>query len=405
MLKQKTNRYAFVFFAVLTIVYLGVFLCLSLFTGLYDITDAHNDRFFSSDDVYFATSFFNVDPEPSIRIIKHPLLCTFGWIFTNLEHVVFPGDTSIAFHYGLIVLLQIALNLVSSVFLYKILTELHAVEAFSALLLTACYAFAFSTVFYTFIAESFIFSSAALILTYYYAGRKKPIVTLILGAVCAGITITNAVAWALIVLFGFQGRLRNRLMILIGGGLLFFGLVLLSPFRTTFFTNILSGGLRSAESYSDHFPLLELLPRVFYIFFGSTFFYLNTFSASPFGQFEGDALSFAPSAPVWVTVASALWLIMIAAALILSENRKMILAPIAVLCFNLLLHGVIQYGLKEGFLYSQHHLSAQILIVSVLMLHKSKIVRTAALVFAAVFLVCEVGFNIPGYLAILHTVP
>lgn len=405
MLKQKTNRYAFVFFAVLTIVYLGVFLCLSLFTGLYDITDAHNDRFFSSDDVYFATSFFNVDPEPSIRIIKHPLLCAFGWLFTNLEHVIFPGGVSIAFHYGLIVLLQIALSLVASVYLYKILTELYSIDPLPALLLTACYALAFSTVFYTFIAESFIFSSAALMLTYYCAGRKRPIITVILGALCAGITITNAVAWALIVLFGFPDKLRKRLLILVSGGLLFCALVSLTPFRTTFFTNILSGGLHSAESYSDHFPLAELLPRVFYIFFGSTFFYLDTFSASPFGQFERDALSFAPSAPVWVTAVSALWLIVLVTALILGENRKMILAPVAVLCFNIVLHGAIQYGLKEGFLYSQHHLSAQILIVSVLMSHKSKTVRTIALAFAAVFLICEVGFNIPGYLALLHTVP
>lgn len=402
--KRKKKVSVIAFFTILAVLYLAVFIYLAFFTNIYDISSAHNDRFFSSDDIYFVTSFFSTAPEPSLRVIKHPLLCAFGWLFTNLEHIVFPGGLSLTHHYEAIVLFQMALSWLSSLFLFKTVTEHHGVEHNLALSATALYALAFSTVFYTFIAESFIFSSFALILTYYFARKGNYVVTALLGALCAGITITNSVVWALIVFFTYRDSIWKRLALLISGGAAFCLLVYITPFRETFFQNIISGGLRSAENYSDSFPIAELVPRVFYVLFGSTLFYLDTFNASPFGEFQGDSLSFAPSAPYYVTIACIIWLALIVTAIVLSAKSRLSWAPIAVILFNLVLHGVIQYGLKEGFLYSLHHLSGEILLVSMLLSKKHGAVRYA--VFAAIIALCacEIVFNLPGYIEMLGTV-
>lgn len=293
-------------------------------------------------------------------------------------------------------------SLLSTWYLFLILSKQYNLQSSICFLVCSLYALAFSTLFYTFIAESYIFSSLVLLMTYYHSRQRHSAITIILGALAAGITITNAFLWAAIVFFS-GGEFKKRFQILISGGILFCMLVAILPINNGFFTYILPGSLSSASNYSDNFNIQTTALYVFFAFFSSTIFYINTADMSPFGDFIGDALCFIPSASTPIVVLSICWLVVLVFTVYSCRKNSKLYAPLIVIVMNLLLHGVIQYGLKEAFLYSLHHFSAQLLIVSLLWTEDSPLSykqKKICTYFYTMFLLCSVVLNIPGYLEI-----
>ena len=184
----RNESVRWLFFLSLAALYAVIFAFLRT-TTLFD-TSGHNDRLFSADDLYYVTNFFSVEMDTSPRIIKHPLLIAFGCLFTRVEALFF-GAISLRRHYQLIVLMQIGASLLSVGFLDRILERRYRLETWRALLVCAVYALAFSTLFFTFVAESYIISVLMLTASYWYAGERKTIPTVILGALSAGVTITH----------------------------------------------------------------------------------------------------------------------------------------------------------------------------------------------------------------------
>ena len=350
------------FFLCLAAVYGAIFAWLCR-TPFYDVAGEHNDRLFSADDVYCVTEFYAVPMDDSARIIKHPLFIVYASLFTRAEQAVF-GTVSVKSHYQVIVASQIVLSLLSTLCLERILRQQYGLGERRALLLCGVYALSFSTLFYTFVAETYILSALLLILTFYCARAGKDWATVLLGVCAAGVTITNAALWAVIVWLARGGGRLRRLCLLALGGAAFCAVTALLPVGDFFFSSIISGGLYSAQSFRDHFPLPELLVRIFFVFFGSTFYYLHTAMESPFGDYPGDALSFLPSASWPVAALALLWVGLLVWGIVRGRKSPLLWAPLGVLGCNLLLHGAVQYGLKEGFLYSLHHLPAQILLVA-----------------------------------------
>lgn len=391
-LDRSSSRAKPLFFAGLAAVYILLFFLLRR-TPFFDVTDQHNDRLFSADDVYYATEFFSAELDDSPRIIKHPLLIVIGCALTRLERLVF-GAISIRRHYELIVLGQMLCSVAAVICLDALLEKRYGVDRLKALMLCAIYACSFSTLFYTFTAESYILSSLLLLLAFTYAPKNMPI-TVLLGVLTAGVTITNAFLWALIVVFSGNNRKKTLLTLLLGG-LCFCAAVAVLPIRHAFFGNIFSGALNSAKNYSDHYSILEMLRRGFFIFFGSTTFWLDTADSSPFGDFQGDALSFLPSAPGLTVAAMVLWCALLLCGIARARKDRLLAAPLSVLLFSVLLHGVIGYGIKEGFLYSLHHFSAQILIIGLAVRGERKKTIWADILLAA-FLLAVLTLNLPGY--------
>ena len=402
--EKNTTFVPVLFFVLLAAAYLLIFFGLSR-TPVFDLTGGHNDRFFSADDLYYVTKIYGLPMDTSPQIIKHPLLAGFGALFTFAERALL-GEVSQVLHYELIVMAQLLAALASVFYLYRIFKERYKLPLAGSLILCSIYGFAVSTLFYTFIAESYIWSSLILIMTYYYAGKEKTGATIVLGALAAGVTITNAVLWAIIV--GASGRNRKKVLLTwVGGGLLFCAVVAVLPIGRLFFTNILTGGMNSAQNYSDHYSIPEMLKRTFFSFFGSTVFYIDTAHASPFGDFPGDALSFLPSANPAIVLLGLVWMGLLICAVILFRRDRRLWPPLAVLGCNLALHGLVQYGLKESFLYSLHHLSAQILIAGLLLVPERKGRRKEQkilLLILAVYFVMEILLNLPGYREMLQLV-
>lgn len=400
MANQRQAARRLGFFAALAVLY-GILFLLICRTGFYDIAGAHNDRVFSADDVYFVTSFFSQTMDTSARIIKHPLLILFGCAFTRLEHLLL-GTISMEHHYMLIVMMQICVGWLCGVVLDRILEEQYRLDTGRALLMCAIFGLSFSTLFYIYVGESYIYSALILLLTFYFARRGNLPVTAVLGILAAGITITNGALWAAIVVCS-GGTLRRKLTTLVLGGGGFCAVVALTPMRAFFFTKLIPGALGSANSFSDHFSPLGVVRRVFFAFFGSTGFYLDTMDQSAFGDFVGDALAFLPSAPLPITAAGLAWAALLAWAVLRHLRSPLLWAPLAVLGCNLFLHGVLQYGLKEAFLYSLHHLPAQVCIVSLSLTPEARLQERRAVTGVLVLYgVCLVVLNLPGYRALFQ---
>ncbi len=383
------------FFAALAALY-GVLFLLVCRTGFYDVTGAHNDRVFSADDVYFVTSFFSQTMDTSARIIKHPLLIVFGCLFTRIEGLLL-GTISMEHHYMLIVMTQICVGWLCVAVLDRILEEQYGLDTGRALLMCGIFGLSFSTLFYILVGESYIYSALILLLTFYFARRQNLPVTVALGILAAGITITNGALWAAIVVCS-SGTVRRKLTTLALGGGGFCGVMALTPMRAFFFTKLIPGALGSANSFSDHFSPLGVVRRVFFAFFGSTSFYLDTMDQSAFGDFVGDAVTFLPSAPIPIVAAGLAWAGLLAWSVWKYRRSPLLWAPLAVLGCNLFLHGALQYGLKEAFLYSLHHLPAQVCIAALpLAPDAGGKERRAATWGLAAYAVCLVILNLPGY--------
>lgn len=396
---QRRDRSQAALLICLALLYLSIFAFLRT-TTLYDVEGGHNDRLFSADDLYYVTEFFSAEMDDSPRIIKHPLLVVFGWAFTRLERLLL-GAVSVRRHYQLIVLGQMCASILTTCYLGCILTRHYKIDRKRTALLCAVYALAFSTLFYTFVAESYILSALVLMMSYYYAQEDRPVLMAVLGVLAAGITITNAALWAIIVLFSAQPW-RRRAAVLFSAGAAFCIAVALTPARTVFFSTFLSGALGSAHNYSDHFPLPEAALRVFFMIFCAPLFYLDTANTSPFGDFSGDALSFLPAAPWYLVLAGLSYLALLVYSAAAHRTQRSVWAPAGVLAANLVLHGLIQYGLKEGFLYCQHHLGAQLLIAAcALSPQAGKTQRRVATTVMALVLCAETAGDLPGYRALL----
>ncbi len=387
-----------VFFAIVSLIYAAVFVLL-VRSGLYQIENAHNDRLFSADDVYYVNKFFSAEMDTSLRIIKHPLLIVLGWLMTLAEQGLL-GAVSLQTHYILIVAGQCLMTIGTIYALDRIFETQYRMKTGCALLLCGIYAASFSVLFFCFVGESYALSALLLVLSFYFARRGNAPVTALLGTLAAGVTVTNGVLWAAIVLFS-GGTWKKRLLTLAGGTAAFFVLIAASPVRTVFFRNLISGGLNSVRNYGDHFGFLPALRRVFYAFFGSTGFVISLQMQSPFGDFAGDALSFVPSASWPVTAAASGFFALLVWATVTARRDRRLCAPLAVLALNLLLHGLLQYGLKEAFLYSLHHYPAQLLIVGLLLCGSARR-RKTAVPLLCVYGACLLVLNLPGYGSILR---
>ena len=399
MIKRKINV-PLIVVAVFLFIY-GFYFAILQSQGLYDINEyTQNDRFFSMDDSYYINHFYSTEIDNTGRIVKHPLLVAFGHYFTRLERSIL-GNISIEHHYMLVVALQIMVQVIALAYLYKTLTVHYKLKDYHAVLLTAIYGLSCASLIFTLIAESYIFSGALLILSHWFILQKKPVAAVIAGLLLGGVTITNIFIWVLLVLF-YDAKLYKRALMAAAGGLGLLGAIFILPIRSVFFAQCLAVFQSSPANYSDQFTLLEALKRGFYALFGSTYFYIDTVNASPFGKFQGTAVSFIPSASVLITILALIWLILLVYSIIINRKNPLIRAPLMVLLFNLALHVIKQYGLKEASLYSLHHSFAQILIIACLfsLSSKPRLTKTVSL-FLVFYLLMMIIFNGQGILEML----
>ena len=365
--RSTTNRLPIMItFVVIILAYIFCFAGF-ITEGVYDITPStNNDRFFSMDDSYYVNKIYSTKLDDTGRIVKHPLLIAGAHYATQAEHLIL-GDISIKNHYIIIVIFQILISFLGIYYLYKILDKKYHLSNLAISILLLIYALSCSNLLYTFIVESYILSGTILILSYWCLLEKKFKSLFVLGILAGGVTITNFALWALMVLF-LNDTLRTKLKVIVSSGVGLLITIAVLPIRGVFFTNVFKVFISSPQNYADKFDLLTAGKMGYYSLFGSTYMFIDTVNKSPFGEYAGKAISFVASAPTWMFAAMCVWVAGLIAAIIIGcyNKDKLLLIPMAVLMFSLVLHVLIQYGLKESFLYSLHHSFAQILIIGYL---------------------------------------
>lgn len=401
----RKNRIPIIIMVLFLIVY-GALFAYFQNKGIYNISEkTHNDRFFSMDDAYYVQHFYSTQLDDTGRIVKHPLLVAFGHYFTLAERLVL-GEKTVEHHYMLIILFQIFVQILALACLYKTLSKHYRLKSGHAVLLTLIYGFSCASILFTLIAESYVFSGALLIFTQWFILKKKPIPVVIMGILLGGVTITNLFIWGLLVLF-YEDKFYKRVIMAAVGGLGLLLVIFVLPVRDVFFSQVFDVFISSPENYRDQFSILECAKYGLYALFGSTWFFIDTANASPFGQFPGSAVSFIPLAPVYVDLFMGLWIVLLLLSVIVNRKNRLIWAPCAVLAFNLVLHVVVQYGLKEGSLYSLHHAFAQVMIVGGLLgmrEEKSRLtarIRQIASISLILFFLAMVLINTPKLLVLL----
>ncbi len=408
---KKEKRGLFTFLALFFMLYMVCFYAVQQ-GGTYAITSTtHNDRFFSMDDAYYVQNFYSVKWEDTGRVVKHPLFVAFAHYAAVAESMIL-GEVSVELHYLFVIMGQVLAQTVSLFFLFKILYDHYRLNFLKSALLTGLYGLSCSSLLFMLVAESYAYSGLVLILAWWCILNKKPTGTVITGILAGGITITNFFIWALMALFyGLDFSLKdgpaakrkllnlfikNSLRIGAAGVGLLVTIALL-PLRQAFFGQ-LQVFRSSPANYRDAFPLFEAVKNVFYTLFGSPLQYIDTVNQTPFGAYPGTAVSFVPSAGLVQSAFIAIWIALLAIGAFYGFKKgRLAWAPLAVLAFNLGLHGFIQYGLKEGFLYSLHHLFAQILLAA-MALHPEnpRAVRYGAIIFTSAYFAFIIFINYMG---------
>lgn len=358
------------------------------------------DRTFSLDDKYYTESVFNpqmVKPSESCGLaVKHPLMIVFGNRFAAIEAQIFSNiNNSTSRHYTDIILFQILLTTVGVIILYKIFREIIKIDKIKSLLLCLIYLVSNSTIIFTLFVDSFIYSSFLIILAYYMLSKKKYVLSGVIGALIFGVTITNVIIWAILVLFliGFKDI---KGLIKIGSSFLFTSLIIfifvLTPEYSDYICNNFFNVVNeNSKEFTDKYEVIDIVKPFFHFMCVAPLFYINIVNTDHRGLSLGKAISFTPDCNSILSIVTVIWFSIILYTIIKKYKNKNVVACSMVLLYNLLLHGGKQFGLKEAFLYSTHHFSLQLILISICLIdskHEKKLK-----IFLTIVIVLEIVFN------------
>ena len=358
------------------------------------------DSVLSYDDIYHARSIYSEAPnyEKIVgTITKHPFISVFGQVIHKGENIIFENNNHTD-HYYHIVLFQILLNGIGIFYLYKILTEQYKIKNKWCYLILTIYELATVSLLGTFILDSFIVSATLLIMSYYYLSKQKLIISTVLGILVAGLCITNSISFAIMAIFLLKKK-RNILKVGIG---CIFGTLLLSlflPYKELLYNNFFSEVQNQADKYIFvSSGIGGYVKLIFYYLLASPIFFLNTIHT----QFNGlDKVFFDLSARYPVIIITILFFVFIIYNVIKNIKDRNMLAACGVFIYNIFLHGILKFGLKEGTIYGLHFLFTEILMFAFGFKIKNTVARRIFIIFSIILLVVQIRYNLDGILKLL----
>ncbi len=363
------------------------------------------DTILSYDDILYSRNAYtdNLPYEDTIAtIVKHPLMRVFGGIVTSIDNNLFQNENSgPSDHYFHVVIVQIVINAIGVIYLYKILREQYKLRNRWCFLLLTMYEIATVTVLSTLLIETFIISGTLLIISYYYLDKQKLIPSIILGILVTGMCTTNSLAFGLMAIF----LLKNKKDIFKVGFGCAFGIIavaFLLPYRDILFQNFFSLSFGDAVMYSKDQSGLTYVQMLFYNLLASPLFFINQVH----GQENGlDFVRFELGANPIVFITTILFFICIIYNVVKNIKDKQLAGALALFIYNMELHGSIKFGLYEGTIYGLHFLFAEILLFAFGFKIKNKKLKIVFITFAIIILVIQLIFNISGLCNIYQYLP
>jgi len=342
-------------------------------------TEKHyvNDRFYSYDDIYYAKQIFNIDDTHKQKTlyssVKHPLLTVAANKISKVEKVI-NEDVTFNEHFFLIVCLQIITSIVGIVFLFKILKNIFNLKEHIAVMLSILYLLTNCIIISTLLVESFIYSATLLIMSYYFLSKKNYIISGILGVLIFGITVTNVIIFGIMAIFligkDYRGLFKVLVSFLITTIII---CLLLWCFEKDYFVILIQNFFNIVQKNADSFiiekTLITSLKEIFYFILTSGIFYIDITNNNQIGTALNNAISFIPSANLFITLfmCTAVIGVIIGLIKVLKKGyNKNILACVSIVLFNIILHGIIGFGSGESFLYTPHYIFALVLMLAIL---------------------------------------
>lgn len=354
----------------------------------------------SYDDVFYSRNIYTdkTDYDKTLlTIVKHPLMRGIGHTFTFLEKNFFQSMDKTD-HYFHIVVFQILVNLIGTVYLYKILREQLQLRNRWCFLLLIIYQLATVTILGTLMVETFIISGTLLIMSYYYLNKQKLIPSIILGILATGVTLTNCIPFAIMAVF----LLQNKKDIFKVGITCIIGLIVICfmlPYREFLVNNFIDMIKYNADTFVEEQTGITWGKMVFYNLLSSPIFFITQTHTLNKGM---DFVTFALHSGKVIAITTIIFFIAIIYNIIKNIKDRKLLAALGVFIYNMILHGIVKFGLYEGgTIYGLHFLFVEILMFAFGFKIKNKKIRYIFITFALFMTIVQLRYNIKGFLDIL----
>ena len=363
------------------------------------------DNILSYDDLCYARQIYSTDVNYEHQNVmpinvRHPLMKVWGMIFSNTEDV-FYKNLNETDHYFHIVIFQIIINLLGVYYLYKILREHFKLKNIWCFLLMTIYELATVTILGTLVVETFLLSSTLLIMSYYYLAKQKKIISIVLGILLTGVTITNAIAFALMAIFLLKDK-KDIFKIGIGCIIGCSFMVLLLPYGEQTVTKLFEIVNNNIERFAKEQTGITYIKMIFYNLLVSPIFFIKQIHI----QIKGlDFVTFDLASGKIIAITTVIFFIFIIYNIVKNIKDRKLLAALAVFIYNMILHAIVKFGLYEGTIYGLHFLFAEILMFAFGFKIENKKVRNIFIVFATLMLLVQLRYNIKGMLDILLLLP
>ncbi|MEQ2527540.1 DUF6080 domain-containing protein [Bacillaceae bacterium CLA-AA-H227] len=361
----------------ITLIYFSIF---SIFSSNSNVVIRQlYDVFFSLDSGYYNRFIFlTPDIQWDGQIARHPLYPIYGHIIANIKNTLLHWFNFIPYvdsplkQYSFIVLVQCFITACTIYFIYKYLIDVVNLSKKMSLLLTILYAVSMSTIVFTIFIETFALSAFFLVLMIYFVQKKQGNILLQvgLGVGLIGTTITNGIVWIANLLIHYSKNHGKIITVCILTIIAFMFLLFSQSYGYLFLTKGLDSLLHTANSSNVNYEGVEWLKAIFNFLIVAPFFGLSI-EQRLFDTGEKGLFFLNEAAPLSI-LAGLIWTGLLLYSLFILYRNKNTWILYTVLIFNFTLHGILQFYLHEGFLYSQHHAFAQIFLVGHTFKHLEK---------------------------------
>lgn len=397
--KVKDMFFIFCFLLVIFIMLFMVAKVIKTKTNFYqDNLKFRWDNVLSYDDIHYVRNIYQEgnDNRNIYTVVKHPFIYAIGEGIAIVENMLFPnmGHTD---HYFHIVVIQIMINLLGCFYLYKILREHLKLENKWCFLLLILYELATVTLLGTLIVDSFLVSGTLLIMSYYYLAKQKLLPTILLGVVLTGVTITNCIIFALMAFFLLKDK-KDIFKVGVSCAVVFVFIVFLLPYKEELITNFFSTVGKNTESFAKSQEGITWIKMIFYNLLASPLFFINQSHIIKNGL---DFVTFDLASGKVILITTIVIFLFLIYLVIKNRKDRYMLAAVAVFIYNIILHGIVKFGLYEGTIYGLHFLFSEILMLAFGFKIKNKYVRIAFITFVMLMLFVQIRYNLKGMLELI----
>jgi len=363
------------------------------------------DNILSYDDICYARQIYSSDVNYEHNNVmpinvRHPLMKVWGMSFSNIEEILCKNLNKTD-HYFHIVVFQIIINLIGTYYLYKILREQFELKNLWCFLLITIYQLATVTILGTLIIETFLLSSTLLIMSYYYLRKQKKIMSIIAGILLTGVTITNAIAFAIMAIFLLKDK---KDIFKVGTGCILGCIIvlLILPYGSQSVSNLLAIADNNITRFAREQTGITYIKMIFYNLLSSPIFFIKQVHTVKNGL---DFVTFDLSSSKIVAITTIIFFLLIIYDIVKNIKDRRLLAALGVFIYNMILHGIVKFGLYEGTIYGLHFLFTEILIFALGFKIENKKIRNVFIAFSIFMILVQLRYNIKGMIDILVLLP